>query len=256
MAKQLLIYENATPVSRARHGNLSVKAGGNFGFAAEINSVPLMAAEFAQVASEMAIVFAAAGDEVIPAVLLGIRENENLFVDKSGAWQGKYVPAFLRRYPFVFSTSDDGKTFTLCIDESFEGANVDGRGERLFDAEGEQTQYLKSVLGFLQAYQVQFQRTKELCRRLREYNLLEPMEARFTLRGRRTLMLSGFELVSRERLRAITPDQLTALFGSEDLELIYLHIHSMRNLQATAERLGVQPEEQATEKAGEPEVAF
>ena len=46
MVKQLLIYENATPVSRARHGGLSVKAGGNFGFAAQINSVPLMAAEF------------------------------------------------------------------------------------------------------------------------------------------------------------------------------------------------------------------
>ncbi len=255
MAKQLLIYENATPVTRARHGSLSVKAGGNFGFAAEINSVPLMAAEFAQVASDMAIVFAAAGDEAIPAVLLGIRENENLFVDEKGAWLGKYVPAFLRRYPFVFSTSDDGQNFTLCIDESFEGANNDGRGERLFDAEGEQTQYLRSVLGFLQAYQVQFQRTKELSRRLREYGLLEPMEARFTLRGGRTLMLSGFELVSREKLRAISPEQLTTLFSSEDLELIYLHIHSMRNLQATAERLGVLPDD-ATETAREPAVAF
>ena len=162
MVKQLLIYENATPVSRARHGGLSVKAGGNFGFAAQINSVPLMAAEFAQVASDMAIVFAAAGDEVIPAVLLGIRENENLYVDDAGNWQGKYVPAFLRRYPFVFSTSDDGQNFTLCIDESFEGANNNGRGERLFDADGEQTQYLRSVLGFLQAYQVQFQRTRVL----------------------------------------------------------------------------------------------
>lgn len=255
LTKQLLIYENATPVTRARHGSLSVKAGNAFAFAAETNSVPLMAAEFAQVASDMAIVFAAAGDEVIPAVLLGIRENENLFVDKAGAWQGKYVPAFLRRYPFVFSSSDDGQNFTLCIDESFEGANNDGRGERLFDADGEQTQYLKSVLGFLQAYQVQFQRTKELCRRLREMNLLEPMEARFTLRGGRTLMLSGFELVSREKLRAISPEQLSTLFASEDLELIYLHIHSMRNLQATAERLGVLPDE-ATEKAGEPAVAF
>lgn len=46
MSKQLLIYDNAVPVTRQRHGNLSVKAGASFGFAATVNSVPLMAAEF------------------------------------------------------------------------------------------------------------------------------------------------------------------------------------------------------------------
>src|SRR5690606_327810 len=99
------------------------------------------------------------------------------------------------------------------------------------------------------------QRTTELCRRLRAYNLLEPMGAGFTLRGGRTLTLSGLELLSREKLRAISREQLTTLFASEDIELIYLHIRAMRNLQATAERLGVVPDE-ATEKAGEPAVAF
>lgn len=242
LAKQLLIYENATPVNRLRHGNLSVKTGGDYSFSVEVNSVPLMVAEFAQVANDMTIVFAGQGDEIIPAVLLGVRENENLFVDADGKWLGKYVPAFLRRYPFVFSSSDDGETFTLCIDESFEGANSDGRGERLFDAEGEQTQYLRGVLGFLQAYQVQFQRTKELTRRLRQLNLLEPMQAQFTLRGGRNLMLSGFEVVSRDRLKGVTSDQLATLFASEDLELIYLHLQSLRNLQATAERLGIASE--------------
>lgn len=59
------------------------------------------------------------------------------------------MPAFLRRYPFVFSSNDDASTFTLCIDEEFDGLNQDGRGERLFDSEGERTQYLQNVLGFL-----------------------------------------------------------------------------------------------------------
>lgn len=251
LPKQLLIYENATPVNRSRHVNLSVKAGSNFGFAAEVNSVPLMVAEFAQVANELTIVFAGPGDDLIPAVLLGIRENENLFVDGEGKWLGRYVPAFLRRYPFVFSSSDDGQNFTLCIDESFEGANSEGRGERLFDADGEQTQYLKGVLGFLQAYQVQFQRTKALTSRLRELNLLEPMRAQFSLRDGRTITLAGFEAVSREKLKAIAPEQLNVLFASDDLELIYLHLQSMKNLQATAERMGVAAEPAPTATAPE-----
>ena len=239
MAKQLLIYETATPVNRSRHSTLSVKVGSNYGFAADVNSVPLMAAEFSQVASEMTIVFAGQGDNLIPAVLLGVRENENLYVDASGKWLGKYVPAFLRRYPFVFSSSDDGQNFTLCVDESFEGVNNDGRGERLFDADGEQTQYLKSVLGFLQAYQVQFQRTQALTRKLKELNLLEPMQAQFSLRDGRNLMLSGFQVVNRERLKALPSDQVLIMFAQDDLELIYLHLQSLRNLQGTAERIGL-----------------
>lgn len=239
MAKQLLIYETATPVNRSRHANLSVKVGANYGFSAEVNSVPLMVAEFSQVANELTIVFAGQGDNLIPAVLLGVRENENLYVDGAGKWLGRYVPAFLRRYPFVFSSSDDGQNFTLCIDESFEGANNDGRGERLFDAEGEQTQYLKSVLGFLQAYQLQFQRTKALTARLAELNLLEPMQANFTLRDGRNLTLSGFQTVSRDRLKALSAEQAGSLFAQDDLELIYLHLQSLRNLQTTAERLGI-----------------
>lgn len=42
------------------------------------------------------------------AVILGMRDKENLFFDATGTCQAKYVPAFVRRYPLVFSTSSDG----------------------------------------------------------------------------------------------------------------------------------------------------
>jgi hypothetical protein len=43
-----------------------------------------------------------------------------------GGWQAKYIPAFLRRYPFVFSSNDDGNNFVLRIDEGFPGFNQPG----------------------------------------------------------------------------------------------------------------------------------
>jgi len=241
MAKQLLIYERAVPVSRQRHGLMSVKTGQTFQFAAKVNSVPLMAAEFAHAAAEYGIVFAGEGDNIVPVVLLGVRDNENLFVRPDGSWAGKYIPAFLRRYPFVFSSADAGDNFTLCIDESFAGINTDGVGERLFDSAGERTQYLQGVLGFVQAYQAQFQRTQALTARLAEFNLLEGMQARFTLRDKRVLSLTGFRAVSRERLRALTGEQLAELARNDDLELIYQHLHSLRYLAETAERVAAQP---------------
>jgi hypothetical protein len=254
MAKQLLIYERAVPVSRQEHGKLSVKTGNNFSFARDVNSVPLMAAEFTNASAECAVVFAGHDDDIIPVVLLGVRDGENLFVNPDGSWGARYVPAFLRRYPFVFSSSDDGTNFTLCVDEEFEGCNRKGRGERLFDNDGERTQYLQGVLGFLQAYQVQFQRTRALTKRLNDLNLLEAMQARFALRDGKVLTLTGFFTVNRDRLRALSADQLADLMRNDDLELIYLHLQSMRHLSATAERIGADASENKKEEQ-EPQTA-
>ena len=97
MPKQLLIYERAVPVSPQRHKDLSIKAGNSFAYARSVNSVPLMAAEFPNAAAEHAVVFSGQGDDVVPVVLLGVRDDENLFVGPKGEWLGHYVPAFLRR---------------------------------------------------------------------------------------------------------------------------------------------------------------
>ena len=102
MASQMLIYESAVPVSSARHGRWSVEVGADYTFSKNVNSVPLMAVEFPNAASEYAIVFAPIGEEVFPAVVLGMRTDENLYLGQDAKWNAKYVPAFIRRYPFVF----------------------------------------------------------------------------------------------------------------------------------------------------------
>ena len=153
---QLLFYETAVPVSSERHRNWCVKTGSSYNFAATVNSVPLTAIEFGQAAAEYPIVFSGTEELVMPCTILGASAAKNVFVQMDGSWSGKYVPAFVRRYPFVFAQDSTGKNLILHIDESFEGCNQDGRGERLFDSDGNQTQYLKNVLNFLQEYQQRF----------------------------------------------------------------------------------------------------
>ena len=119
MTKQLLIYERAVAVNPKRHRDWSVAAGRSYAFARGLNAAPLVAAEFLPASREFAIVFAGEGDAIMPSVIFGIRDDENSFVEEDGSWAGRYVPAFLRRYPFVFSRSQDGASFTLCIDEEF-----------------------------------------------------------------------------------------------------------------------------------------
>jgi hypothetical protein len=241
MAKQVLFYEEAVPVSWQRHGNLSVKAGADYGFARKVNAVPVTTVEFPRAAAEYAIVFAGSEETVVPVVVLGI-QDQNTFVDEEGRWKARYVPAFVRRYPFVFAANDDGSRFTLCIDETFAGCNHDGRGERLFDADGERTQYLKSVLQFQQEYQAHFNATVAFCRRLQELSLLAPVQAQFAAAGGRRHALAGFSVVNRERLKALSEDKLAQMVRSDELELVYLHLHSMGNLTAMTGNLQKQIE--------------
>jgi hypothetical protein len=207
-----------------------------------------MAVEFPQAASEYAIVFA--DGEVLPAVILGVRGNENLYLSTDNAWGAKYIPAFVRRYPFVFSKSGD--RFVLCIDEQFKGFNREGRGQRLFDDSGKPTPFVDNVLKFLEEYQRQFLRTQAFCSKIKELNLLEPMMAQVTMEAGKRLSLGGFMAVNRAKLKALPGEKLAELAKSDELELLYLHVQSMRNFDGLGQRLAVIEGGKRVDDGGQP----
>ena len=58
------------------------------------------------------------------------------------------------------------------------------------------------------------------------------------MRTGQALTLGGFQAVNRERLKALSGAQLAALNAADELELIYTHLQSLKQLSATAERIG------------------
>lgn len=237
MSKQLLIYETAVPLSPARHGDVWLDTKGNYAFSAAINAVPLMAAEFAAAAAEYAIIFTPAGDDVMPAAVLGLQDRQNLYLSADAQWKARYVPAFIRRYPFVFSASPDGKTLTLCIDETYPGVNREGRGERLFGADGQASAFTQNALKFAQEYQAQFERTRLFGRRLKELGVLEPTQANVTTPKGEQIALGNFLATSRDKLRALDDATLANLAKTDALELVHLHLYSLRNFGEVKDRL-------------------
>lgn len=258
MATQLLFYKNAVPVTVKAHKDLAVRTGENYAFATKVNSVPLTAIEFSAAAAQYPIVFAGTDDKVMPAVILGVQDSQNFYVDEDGTWTGGYIPAFVRRYPFVFSTDEENQNFILHIDENFAGCNRDNKGERLFDSDGNQTQYLQNILRFLQEYQGQFRRTDAYCKRLMELELLQPMQAQFNLADGEKRSLSGFMAINREKLREIDDTTLRQMFATDELECTFLHLHSMRHFNdmlshivpksADEDNKGGEPKEKLTKK--------
>ncbi len=79
-------------------------------------------------------------------------------------------------------------------------------------------------------------RTQQFCKKLQELNLLEPMRAQVTLDSGERMALTGFMAVSRARLKTLPGEKLAEMARNDELELVYAHLHSMRNFVAMRER--------------------
>jgi hypothetical protein len=65
------------------------------------------------------------------------------------------------------------------------------------------------------------------------------MQAQVELNSGEKYSLGGFMAVSREKLKELPGDKLAELAKTDELELIYLHLQSMRNFGALKDRLGL-----------------
>ncbi|UCV14050.1 SapC family protein [Quatrionicoccus australiensis] len=232
----LMFYQAPAPLNAAVSLRMRVRPlNGDYRFAAVTNSVPLAAVEFFDVAREWPIVFTD-DEKPYPAMLTGVRNQENLLVGDDGSWQGRYVPAFIRRYPFVLGERPDSKDFDVYIDEGYEGINSED-GERLFNDDGSHTPLLKLALEFLSQFQGEVERTTRFVERLNELDLLVPRRLEVSRPGQTPRVLQGFRVVDEARLQALDDAALLTLARSGQLAWIYAHLMSLSNVGALAERL-------------------
>ncbi|TFZ01351.1 SapC family protein [Ramlibacter rhizophilus] len=228
-------YVKPALIDRERHRALRVRRDAGFGFAAGAHAMPLAAAEFKEACKEYAIVFARGAQGVEPQVLLGLRDGENLFVDAAGHWDARYLPAFVRRHPFVLAELPN-RSLGVCVDEAF-AAPGGTEGDSLFDAEGRETPFLRQSIDFLERFQHEWERTRAFCQRLDQAGVLQAMNARAEPAGGGTFDLQGLWVVDEQRLRALDDPTVLAFFRAGELELIGMHLLSLSNLQGLLVRL-------------------
>lgn len=236
--KQLLIYDRPRQLNRVADRQLRMTAKPvGFDFARTVNSVPLVLAEFAQAGLEYPIVFAGQPGDEVPAVLLGLTAGDNLFVEDDGRWAtGSYVPAFIRRYPFVLAEKAGGEDFTVCVDEAFPGLSA-ASGEPLFNEDGSDGPVLKHAIAFLTNFQDGLKATRTFTARVRELGLLEAKTIRLEPAEGEASMLQGLSVVSEERLRALKGKPLQNLLASGELAAIHAHLQSLNNTRRLGARM-------------------
>lgn len=198
-----LFYRRPVPLSAQAHAQWRLKDG-NLAFAVGTNSVPLVTGEFALASRSYPIVFAA--EDAAPLALLGL-ERGNLFVADSQWSEGHYVPAYVRRYPFVFIRTEHPQGFALAIDADSDRVVRDGEeGVALFQ-DDEPTALTRQALEFCSLFTGEHQATQAFAAALRSQGLLAARNADAILPGGRKLSMTGFEVVDAQKFAAL-PEEI------------------------------------------------
>lgn len=212
-----------------KHRTLRLHPRG-FAFAAEAMTVPLSGSEFVEVAKSYPIVFPLGN--CAPQALLSLKIGRNPFVGGDGQWNAPYVPAHIRRHPFILSRPDGNAQVAVLIERSALSLN-ETEGERLFDDEGNSSVMLKEIIAFLTQFQAESVATEAVCKPLEA--VLVERQIEVEIAGQPKQILNGFRSVDPAKLESLPDETFLAWRKSGLLPLVYAHMASMSNVQRLAE---------------------
>ena len=171
-------------------------------------------------------------------------------IAEDGAWLGSYIPAYIRRYPFILVNADEqANSFAVCIDESYSGFNTGGEGDRLISDNGEHGEILANSVKFLEEFYKHIQVTSTFCQVIADAGLVESMQANFSMKSGSTFSLAGLYCVPRNKIKALSAEQLNLFVDRDYLDLLYLYIYSLSNMDKLIRRYD--EAEKASAAAGE-----
>ncbi|MCW5666574.1 MAG: SapC family protein [Piscinibacter sp.] len=235
------LYREPVLLEPARHRPLKIGTLADFSIARGMHAVFLAATEIPQAALEFPVVFVHTGvrDEagratVSPIALLGLSQGENLFVEGT-RWEARYIPAFIRRYPFLTANLRGAPAPGVMIDRAWTGFS-ETEGEPLFGDDGQPAPALQRAIEFLDRFETEAQRTQLFCARIAELDLLKEMKADATLPDGMTLSIDGFYVIDDEKLRALADAPVLEMHRNGMLALLNLHLASTNHLRAMVER--------------------
>lgn len=220
-----LFYQNPRPLDAGRDANLKVREIRDLSFCRDVNTLPINLVEFPHVARYYPIGFV--GETGTPMAIVGL-QRENLFLDKQGRWKpGFYVPAFVRRYPFIFADTEAKDRFNLCIDVVPEAVSeIDG--QPLF-ANGQPTPLVNQALEFCRSFHQAAIATDAFAKALVNSGLLIDRQADTQLKTGVSFSLKGFKAVDTEKLRKLPARTLGQWNDKNWLAPLYAHVQSMNN---------------------------
>jgi len=232
-------YGKLVPVDRQKHKGLSIDAQKCRQFASALNTVVINIVEFFHAQRDYAIAFTSINtDTYVPCIITGLKQGQNFFAGTDSVWDPAcYMPANVRRYPFVTSfVNDENKTRQeqqiVLVDED---ALVKGNSP-LFDVNGEATEVWSEMEKFISECIAAENRTRQFCDKLQQLGLLDSFETHVFPKTAEQARLIGLYRVNENKLNELSGDVIKELMHGGELSRIYAHLMSLDNFAKLLDR--------------------
>ena len=224
-----LFYKDLAPLSSVDHADFRARPLDSAEFLVGQHAIPLTSDEFVSACRFFPIVFSA-GDNPVPLALMGLNEGINTFVDDEGKLINPvYVPAYIRRYPFLLAKlQPNSDELSLCFDPTSGALGKFDEGDVLF-VDGQPSDQTKAVLEFCKNFEEAGQRTGMFMEELKKADLLMDGEVSIQQEGNdKPYVYRGFQMVDENKLRELRGDVLRKLMQNGILGLIFAHLFSLQ----------------------------
>jgi hypothetical protein len=224
-----LFYKDLTPLNSRDHANYRARTLDRAPWAAKTHAIPLTVDEFALAHRHFPIVFSV-GEQPVPLALLGLNEGVSVFFDDEGkATEDFYIPAYIRRYPFMLARLDpNSETMSLCFDPLSGLVEEGEEGNLLFDGD-QPSSATQNLMQFCQNFEEAGLRTQQFMEELKGADLLMDGEVGISRPEDpdKPYIYRGFQMINQEKLQELRGDKLRSWNQSGLLPLIYAHMFSL-----------------------------
>ncbi len=154
---------------------------------------------------------------------------------RASRWDARYIPAYIRRYPFSTASLPGASGINVLVDEAWSGFSEHG-AEPLFEADDAPAPALRRAMDFLERFELETERTQAFCERLVMLGVLKEMKADATLQNGQKLSVDGFHAVDEDKLRALPEAAILELWRTGLLMLMQSHLLSLANIRHLVNR--------------------
>lgn len=225
-----------TPISTEKHRDKRWTPRETFSSEGKTQIVEIFASELAYATHNFPLGFVIKDSRYILVALLGIHEEENLYVDKDGRWLSEYVPSSLRCFPFILSDGGpENDQLTVCIAKDHLTDDVNGLN--LFDEKGEQSESLTNAVSYLQKCQQDRELTASTTLALEEAGIIEKWPIQIVGDENTTATnIDGLFRINEAKLNSLESAKFSELRNTGSIALAYAQLFSMTQVQLLTAR--------------------
>ncbi|WP_174803237.1 SapC family protein [Martelella limonii] len=234
-----LFYKKPEVLRFEDHKGMGLAKERDFSFTAEATAIPLSVSEFMPAIRHYPIVFVGEKDPS-PVAIVGLKQGHNLMLEENGGWAAQtYVPAYIRRYPFILVQSQDQDTRYLAYDS---GSDMVKPLEEapdaapIFNEDGTASKVVEPMLNLCEAYHQHRAQDTAFLKAVAEADLLVARHVDMDFPDKSRYRLDGFRVIDIERYRALSAKTLKHWTEKGWADAIALHLASAQNWGLLMER--------------------